>query len=211
MKRTWWQKPSIEDRRELVKKVLVSAEWSYWTWIQFVFAVVVLATGVGVGQSALVVVGAVALPLLMPVVAVALGLSMGDARLITGSLRQVAVLLGLATVVSFMTMSFIRLQSVNVEVVWRMAVTVPLMVAVACSAVVVLAALMNKGSVVLAGVPMSLLLVAPLCVVSVGILLGDGRVSWGGLWVACVSLAVAVATLTMLFAALGLYVKETRE
>ncbi|HEY58586.1 MAG TPA: DUF389 domain-containing protein, partial [Anaerolineae bacterium] len=211
--RWWWRQMRKVDAKQRGKVIAQLREGSHPDFDYFLMIVLssVIATlGLLIDSGATVIGAMLVAPLMTPILSVGLASLTGDqdliknagSALLRGSLISVIIAAGLT--LSNRPLPFVLLQELPREVITRTNPTpIDLFIALAGGAAAAFAWALPQVSPSLPGVAIATALMPPLCVVGIGLAMGEWRVAGGGLLLFLTN-AVAIASASMLvFYALG--------
>ncbi len=169
-------------------------------------ATVIVAVGLMIGNTAVVIGGMLVSPLLAPVLSLALGMAMGDKSVMFRSLWIILITSVFVFVISWLMSLFMSFESVNIEIVSRIEPSLAyLVVALFAGIAGSFSYIKPKLNAILPGVAIAIAVLPPLSVSALGLSLGDTDILFGALSLYLVNLVGIVLAALVVFATFGFY------
>lgn len=211
--RWWWRqmrKIDAKRRGTVIAQLREGSHPDFDYFLMIVLSSIIATLGLLIDSGATVIGAMLVAPLMTPILGVGLGSLTGEqnllkdagSALLRGSLASIAIAAGLTLINR--PLPFVLLQQLPNEVVARTNPTpIDLFIALAGGAAAAFAWALPQISPSLPGVAIATALMPPLCVVGIGLALGQWRVA-GGAFLLFLTNSVAIASASMLvFYALG--------
>lgn len=198
--------PTQEEKKDAVLRLIKESSPTGAYYIMVLAATVIVAVGLMIGNSAIVIGGMLVSPLLAPFLSLALGMAMGDKSLMLRSLWITSITSLFVFLVSWIMSFFMNFASVNVEIVSRIEPSLAyLVVALFAGFAASFSYIKPQMSAILPGVAIAIAALPPLSVSALGLSLGDTDIVFGALSLYLVNVVGIVLASLVVFATFGFY------
>lgn len=198
--------PTQEEKKDAVLKLIEESSPTGGFYLMLLCATVIVAVGLMIGNTAVVIGGMLVSPLLAPVLSLALGMAMGDKSVMFRSLWIILITSAFVFIISWLMSLFMSFESVNVEIVSRIEPSLAyLVVALFAGIAGSFSYIKPKLNAILPGVAIAIAVLPPLSVSALGLSLGDTDILFGALSLYLVNLVGIVLAALVVFATFGFY------
>ena len=198
--------PTQEEKKDAVLKLIEESSPTGGFYLMLLCATVIVAVGLMIGNTAVVIGGMLVSPLLAPVLSLALGMAMGDKSVMFRSIWIILITSAFVFIISWLMSLFMSFESVNVEIVSRIEPSLAyLVVALFAGIAGSFSYIKPKLNAILPGVAIAIAVLPPLSVSALGLSLGDTDILFGALSLYLVNLVGIVLAALVVFATFGFY------
>lgn len=198
--------PTLEEKKDAVLRLIEESSPTGGFYLMLLCATVIVAVGLMIGNTAIVIGGMLVSPLLAPLLSLALGMAMGDRSVMFRSLWIILLTTVFVFVVSWLMSLFMSIETVNIEIVSRIEPSLAyLVVALFAGLAASFSYIKPSMNVILPGVAIAIAVLPPLSVSALGLSLGDMDILFGALSLYLVNLVGIILAALVVFATFGFY------
>ncbi len=202
----WNIEPTLDEKKAAVKALIEESSPTGAFYIMLISATVIVAIGLMLGNTAIVIGGMLVSPLLAPFLAFGLGVALGDKIVALRSLWIVFITSVFVFIVSVLLGLMYPFNGVNIEIISRAEPSLGyLLVAIFAGFAGTFSYVKPKLSVILPGVAIAIAVLPPLVVSALGVVLWDPDIIFGAMALYFVNLiGISFASIAV-FAVFGFY------